>query len=62
MERLLAVTRNSDASQWRLLVLMAIGFVIGIAGHVYGSRRVVAIGVALIFLAAFLIPLTHAYG
>lgn len=38
-------------------VLAAGGFAIGILGHLAGSRRLVAIGVALIFLGAFLLPL-----
>jgi hypothetical protein len=37
--------------------LMAIGFAIGIFGHLSGLRWLVAIGVILIFLAAFLFPL-----
>ena len=37
--------------------LMVLGFVIGIFGHLSNSRWLVAIGVILIFLAAFLFPL-----
>jgi len=33
------------------------GFAIGIAGHLSSSRWLVALGVALIFLGAFLFPL-----
>jgi hypothetical protein len=40
------------------IVLMGIGFLIGIGGHLYGSRFIVAIGVMLIFLATLLLPLT----
>jgi hypothetical protein len=39
------------------VTLMGLGFVIGIFGHLAGSRWLVAIGVILIFLAAFLFPL-----
>jgi hypothetical protein len=39
------------------IALMAIGFAVGVFGHLYGSRWVVAVGVALIFLATVLLPL-----
>lgn len=37
--------------------LMIIGFVVGILGHLSASRWLIAIGVILIFLGAFLFPL-----
>jgi hypothetical protein len=39
------------------LVLMLAGFVVGAGGHLYRSRFVVAIGIAMIFLATLLLPL-----
>jgi hypothetical protein len=39
------------------LILMLVGFLVGAAGHVYESRTVVAVGVAMIFLATVLLPL-----
>jgi hypothetical protein len=39
------------------LILMLIGFFLGTAGHLYKSRLVVAIGIAMIFLATLLLPL-----
>jgi len=39
------------------LVLIGLGFAIGILGHLSGSRWLVAGGVILIFLGAFLFPL-----
>lgn len=39
------------------LALIAAGFAIGIAGHLSSSRWLVAIGIALICLGAFLFPL-----
>ncbi|HEX2016184.1 MAG TPA: hypothetical protein VGN69_05765 [Solirubrobacteraceae bacterium] len=39
------------------ITLMAIGFVIGVGGHVYKTRWVVALGIGLMFLAMFLFPL-----
>jgi hypothetical protein len=38
-------------------VLLGAGFAIGILGHLAGSRALVAVGVALIALGAFLLPL-----
>lgn len=38
-------------------VLVFAGFAIGILGHLAGSMRLVAAGVVLIFLGAFLLPL-----
>lgn len=37
--------------------LMVAGFVTGILGHLTASRSLVVIGIALIFLGAFLFPL-----
>jgi hypothetical protein len=37
--------------------LMLLGFAVGICGHVFRSRWLVAIGVMLIFIGAFLLPL-----
>jgi hypothetical protein len=39
------------------VVLMILGFAIGILGHLAASRWLIAIGVILIFLGAFLFPL-----
>ena len=39
------------------LILMLAGFVVGTAGHLYKSKLVVAIGIAMIFLATLLLPL-----
>ncbi len=39
------------------LILMLAGFLVGTAGHLYKSRFVVAIGIAMIFLATLLLPL-----
>jgi hypothetical protein len=37
--------------------MVGAGFAIGILGHLAGSRRLVAVGVVLIALGAFLLPL-----
>jgi hypothetical protein len=39
------------------IVLMAIGFLVGVTGHVYRSTPVIATGIALVFLATLLLPL-----
>jgi hypothetical protein len=39
------------------VALMTLGFLVGVAGHVYGSRPVIATGIGLIFLATLLLPL-----
>jgi hypothetical protein len=39
------------------LTLMLVGFVLGAVGHLYKSRLIVAIGIAMIFLATLLLPL-----
>ncbi|HEX9966965.1 MAG TPA: hypothetical protein VGB06_03360 [Solirubrobacterales bacterium] len=39
------------------VVLLLAGFALGILGHLAGSNRLVAVGIALVFLGAFLLPL-----
>jgi hypothetical protein len=39
------------------IALMLAGFVIGVVGHVFRARWLIAAGVALIFLGALLFPL-----
>ena len=39
------------------VLMMVAGFVIGVAGHVARARSLVALGIGLIFLATFLLPL-----
>jgi hypothetical protein len=39
------------------IALVLIGFAVGILGHLTGLRWLVAAGIALIFLGAFLFPL-----
>ena len=39
------------------IVLMAVGFLVGVGGHVYKSRAAVATGIGLIFIATLLLPL-----
>jgi hypothetical protein len=39
------------------VAMMLIGFVIGVVGHVTRTRALVVLGIGLIFLATFLLPL-----
>lgn len=39
------------------VALLAVGFVVGIVGHLVKSRTVVAIGIGLIFVTTVLLPL-----
>ena len=46
-----------DLSPAPFIALMAVGFLVGTAGHVYKSRTAIAIGIALIFMATLGLPL-----
>jgi hypothetical protein len=46
-----------DPSPLPFIALMGLGFVIGVAGHVYRSRTAIATGIGMIFLATLLLPL-----
>jgi hypothetical protein len=40
-----------------LIALMAIGFAVGAAGHLIRSKTLIVVGIGLIFLATFVLPL-----
>jgi hypothetical protein len=44
------------------IALMLGGFAVGTFGYLYGARWIVAIGVAMIFLATLFIPLALSIG
>jgi hypothetical protein len=46
-----------DPSPAPFIALMALGFLIGTAGHVYRNQWVVGIGIALVFLSTLVLPL-----
>ena len=46
-----------DPSPTPFVVLMAVGFLVGGAGHVYKSKTLIATGIGLIFIATLLLPL-----
>jgi F0F1-type ATP synthase assembly protein I len=45
------------ASPTPFIVLMIMGFVVGIIGHIVRAKGLVALGIGMIFLATFLLPL-----
>jgi hypothetical protein len=45
------------ADPWPFVAMMLAGFVVGVAGHVVKARSLVVLGIGLIFLATFLLPL-----
>lgn len=44
-------------TQTLLAILMGIGFLVGAAGHLYKAPALVAVGIAIIFVAVLLLPL-----
>ena len=45
------------ASPTPFVILMVAGFVIGVIGHIIRAKGLVALGIGMIFLATFLLPL-----
>jgi hypothetical protein len=45
------------ASPTPFVVLMIVGFVIGVIGHITRIKGLIALGIGMIFLATFLLPL-----
>jgi hypothetical protein len=39
------------------VILMVVGFVIAVFGHVVKAKSIVALGIGMVFLATFLLPL-----
>ena len=39
------------------VVLMTLGFLVGVTGHVYRSRPMIATGIGLVLIATLLLPL-----
>jgi hypothetical protein len=50
-------TPTFGASPWPFIVLMLAGFLIGIFGHISKTKGLVALGIGLIFLGTFVLPL-----
>jgi hypothetical protein len=52
-----AVLAVFDPDPLPFIVLMGVGFLIGIGGHVYKSKTAIATGIGMIFVAKILLPL-----
>jgi hypothetical protein len=53
---LLFVSGSLRSSPQPILVLLFVGFGIGVLGHLAGSRVLVGIGIAIVFVAGLLAP------
>jgi hypothetical protein len=63
MHALLPIIADSfRTSPTPFIALMLGGFAVGTFGYLYGARWIVAIGVAMIFLATLFIPLALSIG
>jgi len=52
-----AVLAVFDPDPLPFIVLMGLGFLVGVTGHVYKSRSAIATGIGMIFAATILLPL-----
>jgi hypothetical protein len=50
-------TGDFSTSPWPFITLFGVGFGIGVLGHLYGSRFLVAFGIAIVFVATLILPL-----
>ena len=50
-------TPTFGTSPWPFIALMLAGFLIGIFGHITKIKPLVALGIGLIFLGTFVLPL-----
>jgi hypothetical protein len=46
-----------ETSPWPFIILFGAGFGIGVLGHLYGSKVMVAFGIAIVFVATLILPL-----
>jgi hypothetical protein len=46
-----------EPSPLPFIALMGLGFVVGVAGHIYKSRTAIVTGIGMIFVATLLLPL-----
>jgi hypothetical protein len=51
------LSRVFESDPLPYIVLMGIGFLVGVTGHVYKSKPVTATGIGMIFVATLLLPL-----
>ena len=50
-------TPGFSTSPWPFIILFGAGFGIGVLGHLYGSRFMVGVGIAIVFVATLILPL-----
>jgi hypothetical protein len=50
-------TPEFGSSPWPFIILMLVGFVVGIAGHITKIKVLIALGIGLIFLGTLVLPL-----
>jgi hypothetical protein len=50
-------TPSFETSPWPFIALFGAGFGIGVLGHLYGSRVLVAFGIAIVFCATLILPI-----
>jgi hypothetical protein len=50
-------TGDLSTSPWPFITLFAVGFGLGVLGHLYGSRVLVGFGIAIVFVATLVLPL-----
>ena len=46
-----------ETSPWPFITLFGVGFGIGVLGHLYGSKFLVAFGIAIVFAATLILPI-----
>jgi hypothetical protein len=51
------LSRVFESDPLPYIVLMGTGFLVGVTGHVYKSKPVIATGIGMIFVATLLLPL-----
>ena len=54
---MLAPGQFPEVSPNAFLILLAVGFAVGVLGHVYRSRPMIALGMILIVVAVIVLPL-----
>jgi hypothetical protein len=50
-------TPSFETSPWPFIILFGAGFGIGVLGHLYGSKVMVAFGIAIVFVATLILPI-----
>ena len=51
-----------STSPWPFITLFGVGFGLGVLGHLYGSKLLVAFGIGIVFIATLVLPLALSLG